>query len=78
MPVLEGEAETCGYALEDRHMVAAFREGEEPLETFHDGVAVAEMLVALYRSAEIGSTVHLPAEELKTYVPAVARGGYQG
>ena len=34
--------------------------------------------MALYRSAEIGSNVHLPAEELKTYVPPVARGAYQG
>ena len=30
MPVLEGEAATYVYTLEDRHMVAAFREGEEP------------------------------------------------
>jgi predicted dehydrogenase len=78
MPVLEDEAATYGYTLEDRHMVAAFREGEEPLETFRDGVAVVEMLMALYRSAEIGNTVHLPDEELETYVPPVARGEYQG
>jgi predicted dehydrogenase len=78
MPVLEDEAATYGYTLEDRHMVAAFHEGKEPLETFHDGVAVVEMLMALYRSAEIGSTVHLPDEELETYVPPVARGEYQG
>ena len=78
MPVLEDEAATYGYTLEDRHMVAAFREGKEPLETFRDGVAVVEMLMALYRSAEIGSTVHFPDEELETYVPPVARGEYQG
>jgi hypothetical protein len=41
------------------------------METFHDGVAVAEMLMVLYRSAEIGQTVRLPAPE--TYVPPVAR-----
>jgi hypothetical protein len=58
-------------------MVVAFREGEEPLETFHDGLAIVEMLMARYRSSEIGSTVHLPAEELKTYVSPVARGEYQ-
>jgi len=78
MPVLEGDAATYVYTLEDRHMVAAFREGEEPLETSHDGLAVVEMLIALYRSSEIGSTVHLPAEEPKTYFPPVARGEYQG
>jgi predicted dehydrogenase len=78
MPVLEDEAATYGYTLEDRHMVGAFRRGEEPLETFRDGVAVVEMLMALYRSAEIGSTVHLPDDVLETYIPPVARGEYHG
>jgi predicted dehydrogenase len=78
MPVLEDEAATYGYTLEDRHMVEAFRKGEEPLETFRDGVAVVEMLMALYRSAETGSTVHLPDDTLETYVPPVARGEYRG
>ena len=78
MPILEDEAATYGYTLEDRHMVGAFREGEEPLETFRDGVAVVEMLMALYRSAETGSTIYLPDDELETYVPPVARGEYRG
>ena len=78
MPVLEDEAATYGYTLEDRHMVEAFRKGEEPLETFRDGVAVVEMLMALYRSAETGTTVHLPDDGLETYVPPVARREYQG
>jgi predicted dehydrogenase len=78
MPILEDEAATYGYTLEDRHMVGAFHEGEEPLETFRDGVAVVEMLMALYRSAETGSTVYLPDDELETYVPPVARGEYRG
>jgi predicted dehydrogenase len=78
MPVLEDEAATYGYTLEDRHMVDAFRRGEEPLETFRDGVAVVEMLMALYRSAETGSTVYLPDDGLETYIPPVARGEYRG
>jgi predicted dehydrogenase len=78
MPVLEDEAATYGYTLEDRHMVEAFRKGEEPLETFRDGVAVVEMLMALYRSAETGGTVRLPDDGLETYVPPVARGEYHG
>ncbi|HET6885462.1 MAG TPA: Gfo/Idh/MocA family oxidoreductase [Rubrobacteraceae bacterium] len=78
MPVLEDEAATYGYTLEDRHMVEAFRKGEEPLETFRDGVAVVEMLMALYRSAETGGTVRLPDDVLETYVPPVARGEYHG
>jgi predicted dehydrogenase len=77
MPVLEDEAATYGYTLEDRHMVEAFRRGEEPLETFRDGVAVVEMLMALYRSAETGNTIYLPDKELDTYIPPVARGAYR-
>ena len=73
MPVLEDEAGVYGYTDENRHMVECFRKGETPLETFHDGVAVIEMLMGLYRSAELGETVRFPAPELETYVPPVAR-----
>ena len=73
MPVLEDEAGVYGYTDENRHMVEAFRKGQRPLETFEDGVAVIEMLMALYRSAELGQTVYLPAPELEDYVPPVAR-----
>lgn len=71
MPVLEDEAATYGYQHEDRHMVQAFRAGRPPTETFHDGVAVVEILMALYRSAETGRTLRLPAAELGSYVPPV-------
>src|ERR1700684_589627 len=73
MPVVENEADVYGYVGEDRHMVDAFRHRRQPLETFEDGVAVVEMLMALYRSAETGQVVTLPASELETYVPLVAR-----
>jgi predicted dehydrogenase len=73
MPVLEDEAGVYGYTLENRHFVEAFRAGRAPDETFADGVAVVEMLMALYRSAELGRTVTLPDPELETYVPPVAR-----
>lgn len=78
MPVVDDEAALYGYVHENRHMVNAFRKGERPMETFHDGVAVMELLMALYRSAETGKTVQLPDPELETYVPPVARGAYQG
>ena len=61
MPVVENEADIYGYIGEDRHMVEAFRHRRQPIETFEDGVAVAEMLMALYRSAELGQVVHLPS-----------------
>jgi predicted dehydrogenase len=73
MPVLDDEAGIYGYTLENRHMVEAFRAGRMPEETFADGVAVVEMLMALYRSAELGRTVQLPDAELEHYVPPVAR-----
>lgn len=75
MPVLEDEAGVYGYTDENRHMVECFRKGETPLETFVDGLGVVEMLMGLYRSAEIGETVHFPAPELEHYVPVVARRG---
>ncbi len=73
MPVVENEADIYGYVGENRHMVDAFRHRRQPVETFHDGVAVAEMLMALYRSAEIGQVVTFPSPDLETYVPPVAR-----
>ena len=73
MPVLEDEAGIYGYTDENRHMVEAFRRGVMPDETFADGVGVVEMLMGLYRSAELGRTVTFPDPELETYVPLVAR-----
>lgn len=73
MPVLEDEAGVYGYTDENRHMVECFRKGETPIETFHDGLAVVEILMGLYRSAETGETVRFPAPELEDYVPVVAR-----
>ncbi|WFE89877.1 Gfo/Idh/MocA family oxidoreductase [Roseibium porphyridii] len=73
MPVLEDEAGVYGYTDENRHMVDRFRKGLKPDETFEDGLAVVQMLIGLYRSAEIGQTVTFPAEELENYVPVVAR-----
>jgi predicted dehydrogenase len=77
MPVLEDEAATYGYVEENRHMVRAFLSGERAAETFDEGVAVTEMMMALYLSAETGRTVELPAPELDEYVPPVARGAYR-
>jgi predicted dehydrogenase len=73
MPVLEDEAGVYGYVGENRHMVDAFRHRRMPAETFVDGVAVMEMLMALYRSAELGKVVELPSAELEGYVPRAAR-----
>ncbi len=45
-------------------------QGDKPLETFEDGLAVVEILMGLYRSAEIGATLHFPAPELENYIPS--------
>ena len=73
MPVLEDEAGTYGYTAENRHMVECFRARRRPIETFADGVAVVEMLMALYRSAELGRTLTFPDPELETYIPVASR-----
>lgn len=75
MPVLEDEAGVYGYTDENRHMVECFRKGETPMETFHDGLAVVEILMGLYMSSELGRTVRFPEPELDIYVPVVARAG---
>lgn len=73
MPVVEDEAGVYGYTLENRHMVQQFRRGLPPIETFHDGVEVVRIVMALYRSAEEGRTIAFPDAALESYVPVPAR-----
>ena len=74
MPVLADEGFAYGYVDEDRHMVRAFLRGEAPAETCRDGLAVTELLMAAYLSAERGETVHLPEPFLESFVPQVGQG----
>jgi predicted dehydrogenase len=74
MPVMADEALTYGYIDEDRHMARSFLHGTRPDETCEDGVAVTELLMAAYLSAESGETVHLPEPALEDLVPQVAQG----
>jgi predicted dehydrogenase len=76
MPVLSDEEAEYGYVAENRHMVEAFRAGRRPDENFDDGVAVADLLMAAYMSAEQGRTVPFPPPGLEEFVPAVARGAW--
>jgi predicted dehydrogenase len=73
MPVIEDEAATYGYVHENRHFVEVFRRGKMPEENFAAGVDVVAMLMALYRSAELGRTVRFDEPGLHEYVPAVVR-----
>ena len=74
MPVVADEESEYGYIGENRHMVRCFREGRRPDENFGDGVAVAELLMAAYMSAEEGHSVAFPPPNLSEFTPAVARG----
>jgi len=74
MPVMSDEEAEYGYTAENRHMVEAFLAGRRPEENFDDGVAVADLLMTAYMSAEQGRTVPFPPPGLETFVPAVARG----
>ncbi|MTV25402.1 Gfo/Idh/MocA family oxidoreductase [Nitriliruptoraceae bacterium ZYF776] len=74
MPLVEDEALTYGYTDENRHMVEAFRRGEQPRENVRDGLVISELLMASYLSAESGETVELDRVDLTDFVPQVAQG----
>jgi predicted dehydrogenase len=76
MPVVTDETAVYGYVDENRHMVQKFLKGERPDETFDDGVAVTELLMAAYKSAELGEAVTMAGAELDDFIPAVARGAW--
>jgi len=78
MPVVANEAAAYGYEAEDRHFVRAFLGKERARLTFADGVEVVRVLMAAYMSAEQGTTVKFPPEGLDEFVPAVARGEWEG
>ncbi len=77
MPVIADEPGVYGYTNENRHMVQAFLAGRMPDENWHDGLAVTEVLMACYRSAEEGRTIAFPAD-LTGFVPSVAQGTWRG
>jgi predicted dehydrogenase len=76
MPVIADEPGVYGYVAENRHMVQAFLDGRMPDETWRDGLAVTEVLMACYKSAEEGRTIAMPAD-LVDFVPQVAQGTWR-
>ena len=74
MPVVSSETDAYGYTAENRHMVQKFLEGERPDENFSDGVAVTELLMTAYMSAEQDKTIQFPPPGLDDFIPAVAKG----
>lgn len=77
MPVVADEPGIYGYTAENRHMVQSFLAGRPPSETWHDGLAVVEVLMACYKSAEEGRSIRFPVD-LEGFTPAVAQGRWAG
>jgi predicted dehydrogenase len=77
MPIVSDEAGAYGYTEENQQITRHFLKGEQPLESLRNGVAVVELLMGAYLSAQTGQTVHFPTD-LEDFVPDVARGTWKG
>ncbi|MBI1853152.1 MAG: Gfo/Idh/MocA family oxidoreductase [Planctomycetes bacterium] len=76
MPVVTNEEMEYGYVDENRHVVQRFLSGKPPMETFHDGLEVSRLLMALYMSAERNERLAWPPAGLDEFIPAVQREAY--
>jgi predicted dehydrogenase len=76
IPVVPDEVTTYGYLAQNRHVVDAFRRGENAREDLHDGLEVVRLNMASYRAAELGERVELDDVSLDGYVPEPARGEF--
>jgi predicted dehydrogenase len=74
MPVLGNEAAEYGYESQDRYFVQCFVDGQQPAESFYDGLEITELLMTAYMSAEQERTIQFRPDGLETYVPLVAQG----
>ncbi len=76
MPLVADEALVYGYTDENASLTAAFGKGMQPMQSLHSGVAVVELLMAAYLSAERRETITWPLD-LDDFVPQVARGTWR-
>lgn len=74
MPVVANEAAEYGYEGENRYFSRCFLDGVQPEVNFYDGLAVSELLMAAYKSAEEERTIELTPGAFDDFIPAVARG----
>jgi hypothetical protein len=68
----QNEPDIYGYIGEDRHMVEAFRHRRQPMETFHDGIAVAEIAAEAQLLPVIATRMakSVASMEIRSSVPA--------
>lgn len=77
MPIVGNEAGEYGYEGENRYFVECFLDGKQPEENFYDGLAVMEILMTAYMSAEQDRVIEWKPRDLDTFIPAVARGAWR-
>lgn len=77
MPVVGHETSEYGYENENRYFVECFRDGRQPEENFYDGLAVTELLMTAYMSAEQERVVYFKPDGLDDFVPQVAQGTWK-
>jgi len=77
MPFVGNEAAEYGYEDENRHFIRCFLDGRQPELDAHAGLAVVELLMTAYLSAEQERTVAWKPEGLEHYVPPVAAGTWK-
>lgn len=77
MPIVGNEAGEYGYEGENRYFVECFLDGKQPEENFYDGLAVMEILMTAYMSAEQERVIEWKPKDLDTFIPAVARGAWR-
>ena len=74
MPTVADESFTYGFQAEDRYMVQSFLQNRLPSENWHDGIAILELIMACYMSAEEGRRLKFRPGSLDDYIPQPARG----
>ena len=77
MPVVPNEAADYGYEGENRYFVQCFLKRRQPELSFYDGLAVTELLMAAYRSAEEERSIDFVPGAFDDFIPAVAQGSWK-
>lgn len=78
MPLVGNETAEYGYEGENRYYVQHFLDGVMPPYNFYDGLAVTELLMTAYMSAEEERAINFRPDNLDDFVPLVAKGEWKG